>query len=245
MTNDDMLRKIQGLLAKADGTDNEHERDAFYAKAQALMLKHAIDEAMLAAAGNGQEDDRTPIVEAFTFSADDRFRPGKMSLLHGIAETNRVRAVFHRATKKNQQSSLVGFKSDIEFVKLLYTSALMQAMGASNKAWKQSAGSGSRHTFTSNFIYGFAGTVTRRLDEAARQAKADAGVTEGTSTALALIDRDQQISDKFAEAFPRVGTARGSLSRNGDARLAGAAAGRNADLSAGRNNIGNKTRALR
>lgn len=240
MTNDDILRKIQGLLAKADGTDNEHERDAFYAKAQSLMLKHAIDEAMLEAAG-GKTEDGEPVVETFVFSVDDRFRPGKIQLLHGIAETNRVQAVFHRATKKNQAASLVGFKSDIEFVKLLYTSALMQALSSGSKAFSSHDGYGTRHTFLSNFVLGFAQTVVQRLAAAQRDAQREAG----TGAELVLVDRQDRVDAKFADAFPKVGTARGSISNNSGARAAGRVAGQRADLSGGRNSVANNTKALR
>jgi hypothetical protein len=38
-----LIDRIKALLAKAKGTDNEHEADAFMAKAMALMEEHQID----------------------------------------------------------------------------------------------------------------------------------------------------------------------------------------------------------
>ena len=42
----DTARKIGALLAKAERTDNPHEAEAFTRKAEALMVKYRIDEAM-------------------------------------------------------------------------------------------------------------------------------------------------------------------------------------------------------
>lgn len=39
-----MQEKIRALLAKAEGTDNEHEREAFYEKAFALMIRYGISQ---------------------------------------------------------------------------------------------------------------------------------------------------------------------------------------------------------
>jgi hypothetical protein len=40
---DAIKRKIQALLAKANGTDNEHEAEAFMAKAMDLLAEHQLD----------------------------------------------------------------------------------------------------------------------------------------------------------------------------------------------------------
>jgi hypothetical protein len=39
---DDIVRKIAGLMAKANGTENEHEAAAFAAKAQEMLAKHNL-----------------------------------------------------------------------------------------------------------------------------------------------------------------------------------------------------------
>lgn len=49
--SDDAARKIGALLAKAERTDNPHEAEAYTRKAEALMVKLGIDEAMARAAG--------------------------------------------------------------------------------------------------------------------------------------------------------------------------------------------------
>lgn len=51
---DDIARKIGALLAKAERTDNPHEAEAYTRKAEALMVKAGIDEAMARAAAGGE-----------------------------------------------------------------------------------------------------------------------------------------------------------------------------------------------
>jgi len=41
---DDIVRKIAGLMAKANGTENEHEAAIFAAKAQEMLAKHNLSE---------------------------------------------------------------------------------------------------------------------------------------------------------------------------------------------------------
>src|SRR5688500_9077022 len=48
-----VLKRIRALLAKAEATDHAAEAETFTAKAQDLLTRHAIDEALLAAAGHG------------------------------------------------------------------------------------------------------------------------------------------------------------------------------------------------
>lgn len=48
-TTDKMLAKVRALIAKAEGTDNTAEAEAFFERAEQLMTKHMIDEAMLEA----------------------------------------------------------------------------------------------------------------------------------------------------------------------------------------------------
>lgn len=44
-SREDLMRKLRALKAKADGTDNEHERDAFATKFAELLIQHNLTEA--------------------------------------------------------------------------------------------------------------------------------------------------------------------------------------------------------
>jgi hypothetical protein len=68
MTDDKMLDKVRKLLAKAERAGTEHEAEAFTAKAQELILRYAIDEAMLQRKGEKQSEQivaRTVYVEGY------------------------------------------------------------------------------------------------------------------------------------------------------------------------------------
>lgn len=76
--HDDIVRRIVGLLAKAEGTDIEEERDAFLAGAARLMAKYQIDQATIDGATRPEE---MPEMETFVYATDGRFIDGKRMLL--------------------------------------------------------------------------------------------------------------------------------------------------------------------
>jgi hypothetical protein len=47
MSEEKVISKVRKLLAKAEGTDNQEEADAFFAKAEEIMLANALDEALI------------------------------------------------------------------------------------------------------------------------------------------------------------------------------------------------------
>src|SRR3546814_127112 len=65
-TNDPWLRRVQAMLAKAESTQFPAEAEALLAKAQELMSRHAIDEAMLQSAGRAASDAVTTTVVVTT-----------------------------------------------------------------------------------------------------------------------------------------------------------------------------------
>jgi len=237
MTETDIIRKVQGLLAMAESSKFEPERESFYAKAQEMMVKHAIEEGMLAAAG--KRVDVTPVSEMFVYSADDRNRPPKRQLFMAVAEANRCHAIFYNGSKRDQQVAIVGFKDDVDFVKLLYTSLHMQGASDASRAYRDSDRSATRIIYMTNFLLGFASTVRTRLK--AQNVKVEAEV--GHSMALVLVDRSKEVEDKVSELYPNLRTSRASrIGRAHGAYGKGSAAGAKADLSGGRGHVGGNGR---
>lgn len=189
----DLMRKISGLLAKAEGTDNEHESKAFFDKAYELMTKHAVDEARLRAARKAASNGRIeePVVEDYMFSSYAHHAQAKQSLFSMICDTKSVRTFFYdnrkysnahlvreaggTALHESQWVKLVGFKDDIEMVKMLYLSLLIQSQRFANEDWRirygdakhsdWSDGHIGKFSWTSSFMEGFAIRVGQRFAE--------------------------------------------------------------------------------
>lgn len=222
---DAILEKIQALLAKAESSEFPEEQKAFWAKANAMMLQYAIDEAQLRAAGNVVEE---PILFEWNYAGTSagmlRYQRASKMLAHVVAKHNRCRTIFHRATGT---ATICGFKSDINFVEMLYGSLWVQALIQSVKLPSQ------RQLFVDSFFDGFADEIDRRLKTAD-----DEVVQTSPGNAMVLYDIQKVVDAAYNKAFPN----RGSMVRRNDVGTyaAGVAAGRNADISGGRNAISNQ-----
>jgi Protein of unknown function (DUF2786) len=84
-----MLAKVRALLAKAESTTFEEEANALTAKAQELMARHAIDQAMVAGADGADSDGPT----GRRIGVDDPYAGAKANLLHSVAQANRSATV--------------------------------------------------------------------------------------------------------------------------------------------------------
>lgn len=249
--NVQMTEKIAALLAKAESTPFGPEAEAFYAKAQELMIKHAVDEAMLAAARKGAGGPDRPVCIKWAFTPNNLNLPGRKILFSSVARANRCRPVFHGQYDVSAPHfvSIVGFESDVSFVHILYTSLLLQATRESRRQWvdrkaEQREDPGSymyssvpgQKAYTTAFLVGYAETVVVRLQEAADRATAKA--TDGVVGAgLALRSRQDLVNDEVRVRFGRLSRGR-SYSSDAAAHADGRRAARNADISGGRNNLG-------
>jgi hypothetical protein len=234
-TSEDMLRKVQALLAKAESTDNEHESEAFFSKARELMLNHAIDEQMLRQASAEKRASEAPIMVEYMFSTSDSNAVGKKMLLNMIARANHVRMIQYQNRRNSnlhrpgnsgvasQWCALVGFKSDIEVVKMLYVSLLIQGAHFGHQAFVATYGRGSagKSKFLTGFLVGFGQRVGQRFNE-------NKLAMPQSSTAL-IVMRDAEVDNALGGFFPHLG--RGKHSRY-DARgaAAGHIAGNRADI---------------
>lgn len=253
MSDENIVRKIQALLNKAENTTFEAEADAFIAKAQELMMRHAIDEARLAAEGKKVAD------EIITANVD--IRPGvpgtkpRQIFLNQVAKAMSCRMWYTPGTKFN---TVCGYSSDVEFVQLMYMSVNLQLSRALLSAVKEAKkehearrqeyidmyGTDGRGKFREavyrrNFIDGYLNRVAARIYE--RYLKVDE--THGTGTSIVLRDRSKVVEAHVA-SIVQLGKARSSKAASYDpyARAAGRAAGDNADISGGRGHVGRGTK---
>ena len=86
-----VLRRIRGLLAKAESTEFPEEAESLTGKAQELMTRHAVDAALLARTARPADGVATRRVHV----ADPYVR-AKMQLLAAVAEANDVRLVWYQ-----------------------------------------------------------------------------------------------------------------------------------------------------
>jgi len=219
-----VLHKVTALLAKAESTTFPDEAEALTAKAQALMTRHAIDQASL-----GARTGAGPQVGGRRVGIDDPYAGARYLLLAAVAESNRCRAVW---SKVWGFATVFGDEGDLDAVELLYTSLLVQAtraMVAEAARLGRIAGSpGRTRSFRQSFLVAFAGRIGARLREAAEAATADAARRDADFLPV-LARRSEAAEAAVNEAYPTLGRSR--VSANDAAGWhAGAAAADRAQL---------------
>lgn len=214
-----MLTRIRALLAKAEGTDFPEEAEALSAKAQELMARHSIDEALLADRAHSAD-----VPAACRIGVDAPYESAKAILLDAVASANRCQAVWNSGFGF---STVVGFEPDLEVVELLYTSLLVQGTGAMTRAEAAQRASGRKRTktFRQSFLMAYAHRIGERLAATAEQATAeqvaadaaraasgepvgtragDPALTAGGGGRLlpVLAARDMAVTDRAERMFP-------------------------------------------
>ncbi len=233
-TDDKMLSRIAALLRQAEGTDNQHEADAFMAAAQRLATAAAIDLAVARTHADKRTKAQTPAQRTITIGDPGaRGLRTYVQLFVVIAAANDVKCDI---ASNSTFVYAYGFAEDIDASHALYTSLVMQMVRAS----KDFIGSGAHRptpTITAriNFQLAFGARVGKRLAEARQQAQREA--TEGPAsipgTAIALRNKDLELKDYYRQTSRARGTWRATSATAGyssAARQAGDRAGRRARL---------------
>jgi len=183
------VTKIKALLDKVERASTQEEAEAFAAKAQALMTKYSIDEAMLAQAG-GQKDEivnRDIYIAGTYFNAD-------ATLLDAIARANSCRVLVHKGRKKG---FVIGFSRDVDRVLMTYYSLQTQSAAAAKRLDVNGYEGFDKYVARRSFRHGFAAEIGRRLRDTR-----DVEVQEGTANpyALALRSKEEEV-DSFVQAM--------------------------------------------
>ena len=208
-----VLIRIRALLAKAESSAFPEEADAFMAKAQELMTRHCIDDAIL---GEGSGAGRSGGgVEARRLWLDDPYLQAKALLLSEVATANRCRAILF---SEFGFSTLVGHRADLDGTELLFTSLLVQATRRIT-ALSSSARS-RRPSYRRSFLVAYAWRIGVRLREASIDATTEANEALGNQLLPVLADRQQRVDDAVENLFGELGHIKYSA-----ADLAGWAAG--------------------
>ncbi|RGD60143.1 DUF2786 domain-containing protein [Kitasatospora xanthocidica] len=202
-----MLARIRALLAKAESTEYPEEAEALTAKAQQLMAQHSIDDALLAASGADRD---TPA--ALRIGVDNPYEGPKTMLLDAVAAANRCRVVW---AKEFGFCTVVGFDGDLDGVELLYTSLLVQATHALNKAGSRK--DSRSKAFRQSFLVAYAARIRERLTAATERATSAAAAgrhlrEDGTEEQLlpdarllpALAARSEAVDQEIGRLFPKL-----------------------------------------
>ncbi|MEV0711160.1 DUF2786 domain-containing protein [Nocardia aurea] len=258
---DRTLTRIGGLLRKAESTDNEHEAEAFLAAAQRLATRSSIDLTVARAHVAGRERRSTPTQRVIPIGAPGKKGLRTyVQLFVAIASANDVRCDVARTST---QVYAFGFDSDIDTCEALYTSLLVQMVRASDhyiksgqyrtatvdkivveKKWgrqvqRRVQAPVAPVTARLNFQMAFAARIGRRLAEVRSEVESEAVAPSATAaesaegTALALRDKELELTDFYARSSEARGTWRGPQASAGHsvaARQAGDRAGRAARL---------------
>ncbi|MGY1834811.1 DUF2786 domain-containing protein [Blastococcus sp. SYSU DS0510] len=219
--DDRALRRIRALLAKAESTEFPEEAEALTAKAQELMTRHAVDAALLGGGAATAVD-----VDTRRVHVADPYARAKTQLLGAVAEANDVQLVWYQGLGI---ATLVGLRSDLDAVELLFTSLLLQVAQALAAAERQEGRSAAR-SFRRAFLLGYAHRIGERLAAARLRATTEAGVERGVDLLPVLRSRQEAVAARTAELFPRVRSSRSRSSVDAGGWHAGRAAAEHAEV---------------
>lgn len=226
--------KIAALLRKAeDPAATPKEAQAYTEKAEHLMIKWGISDAIIEAKRSGQAGHSAEKIVERRLHITGYFCRGEIHLGfaagRGLGKV-RVLKANGRGSSTEQYLYFIGFESDVSRVISLFESLRMQVTAARTAWWKNYT---DKDYMTNNqqflakrqFIMSFASEVERRL--VAMRTTEEEKVEPGT--ALVLVDRSAKVDDWMSENYPRLGHGR-QINRSSAGASEGRAAGRNANL---------------
>ncbi len=243
MRDDKLLTRISALLRQAENTDNEHEAETFMQAAQRLATASAIDLAVARAHDPAARKKVTPISRQIAIG-----EPGKRGLRTYVQLFVAISMANDVTVDVASNSTFVlayGYEADIDACEALYTSLIVQMVGASDAYLRSGAykgetfarvvtrGSGWRArrvieekplspiTARLNFQSAFAERIGKRLTEARDAARNEALAADpdagqrSSGTAIALRNKELEVTDFYRTESSARGTWRPSSASAG------------------------------
>ena len=192
-SSDPWRRRVHALLAKAESTEFPAEAETLMAKAQELMSRHAIDEAMLREGTDQSIGSERVAVEV-------PYAGSKSSLLSVVARSNGCRVVIEAGSRGPQMCVLVGSASGRANTMTLFTALSLHAARQMLAAVVPSHDTPRR--FRHAFLLAFARRIGERLAEADAVATRQVEAETGRSVAMVLVDRSRAVDDAVTAEFP-------------------------------------------
>lgn len=190
----DFAEKVALLLAKAEGTDNPAEAEAYTAKAEELMLKHGIEEAQIQAKKPGAKVDPIIIERIYV---NGTYEAATVTYGYAVAPAFNCKSYQSKGSQKGHYIWLVGHTSDVEQAAILVKSMLIQSEMAMRYWWetggREQSGTGraEQKLARRQFMFGFGNGVRERLREIRTRVVKEATV----GTELVLVDRGKKVDD--------------------------------------------------
>lgn len=186
---------IKKLLAKAERTDSTAEADAFFAKAEELMLKYGLE--FLA---NERDEPVKELPTTLVIKVTGTYWREQVNLSAAVAAGFSCKVFYSSTYEGNTHTkpngariTLVGFPSDLEMASALFTSLNLN-MALTCRSYVRTAvktSYSSRHVLTRSFMSGFSSTVHSRLLATKRRVR-DAAEP---SLLPVLASRESQVQD--------------------------------------------------
>jgi hypothetical protein len=152
------LGRVRALLSKAEATTFPEEAEALSAKAQELMSRYSLHQAVV-----DHDRGRAPLAAAQRIWIESPYAGAKALLVQAVATANRCRAVW---TENLGFVTVVGSETDLNLVELLTTSLLVQANRAMLAVGRETGRRGHTRTrsFRQSFLLAYAIRIGERLD---------------------------------------------------------------------------------
>jgi hypothetical protein len=153
------LSRVRALLAKAEDTEFPEEAEVLSAKAQELMSRYSLQQAVI-----HHERGAVPVAAARRMWIENPYAMAKTTLVQAVARANRCRVVW---AERLGFVTVIGSETDLNLVELLTTSLLLQANRAMLRAGRQISSHGQSRTrsFRQSFLLAYATRIGERLDD--------------------------------------------------------------------------------
>lgn len=232
-----IVSKIEALFRQANHPNTgQAEREAFQAKALALMTKHRIESV-------GTIDETEEPANHLFGTVKGSYARAHHQIIMAVCKMYGCRTYYlssGRAGDPARTVYLFGFKADAARVKAL--SELFMTDAKSQAARHKSNDPNTTIRWRKSFLMGYASEVAKRYEEAKRLLDQEQADWSSTGSALVLVDRAKRVNQTF-DRRKDLHPARQSTARiDAGGFAAGKDAARNSNI--GRSRIGGSPRSL-
>ena len=219
----DMLSKVQKLLAKAESVAGTPEADTLNAKAFELIAKYGIDETQ---ARQRTGEGPAPIQFA-EFVITGQYQWEQIRLFHALAEALHCSPLTDGRDPNQRKQIVWGVAVHIERLRVLFATLMPQMLAGASRVQPHPGARVGTKAYRTTWMRGFRGAIKDRLTAAEKTAADQAA----PGTALVLVDDAQRAETTMRTQFAgRIRTTKTTFRHDQQAADMGSAAGHRVDL---------------